>query len=227
MGKNYGAVDHLNMTGSGRPLGTNFYCVRCVPTRAKESANETNQVGEYDPDTHHSFNEVIRYEAEYVSKVRTEISAIEITTGSGDAMAVESVVLQQENKKYARIRMTAHEHPEQNFGEHLDNERTITLPAFLGFGANDHLGVFESELDVQRSEYNITVGHEDDSNNVGEHLVGRSQGEMHRVTVEAITDELPDEPTAPWKTEDRQTPRLNNEQYRASITASKLVAGPV
>lgn len=226
MGKNYGAVDHLNMTGSGRPLGTNFYCARCEPVRAKEAVSETDEVGEYDPATHHSFNEVVRYEAEYVCKIRTEVAAITITTGSDDPMAVEGVVLQQENKKYARIRMTAHEHPETNFGEHLDNERQIVLPAFLGFGANDHLGVFESELDVQRSEYNVTVGHQDEGNNVGEHLVGRSQGEMHRVTVEAITDELPDETTAPWKTEDRRTPRMNNGQYRASITASKLVAGP-
>jgi len=225
MGKNYGAVDLLSLIGSGNPLGTNFYCVRCEPTRAREQANETDEVGEFDPDTHHTFNEVIRYEAEYVCKVRTEIAEIAIVTGSDDALAIDSVTLQQENKKYARIRVTAHEHPQNDAG-HLANTRTITIPAFLGFGANDHLDVFESELDVQRSEYNITVGHQDESDNVGEHLTGRSQGEMHRVTVEAITDELPADPDAPWKTEERRTPRINNGQYRASITASKLVAGP-
>lgn len=228
MGHNYGAVDSLTLTGSGNPLES-FRCVSCEPVYRNQGNEKVDtELGEFDPDTHHVFNEIIGYEAEYECKVRTLIEDLTLPAGDDDAMQITQAVLTQVNNKHARIRVTAHEHPisPDNFGEHLDNARDLVFPAFLGFGANDLLDVFASELDVQSCTYTITLGHQDDSNNTGGHLVGRSQGEMHSCTVEAITDELPADPDAPWKRTEKSQPRTRDGQYRAKISAEKLIAGP-
>lgn len=227
MGKNYGAVDFLDMVGAGKPLGTNFVCIRCEPVELNDEAMVEDEVGEYIPSTHHNHNPRTNFEGEYKCKIRTEVSAIVIPVATNDLFTITGAVLVQVNNNYAVVKISAHEHPDAlGDNEHLDRSRNITIPAFLGFGANDHLDVFDSELDVQRSEYSITIGHTDDANNIGNHLVGCSHGESHTCTVEAITDETPADPDAPWKVREKRTPRLNTAQYRAIITANKLVAGP-
>jgi hypothetical protein len=235
MGKNWGAVDHLLLTGAGKPLAL-FRCVRCVPTTTMDRESVRDELGEHLPATNHSFNPVIGYEAEYECTVRDEIEAgdIEIDVGVQDeALEITRIVIVETNNKYARIQVEAHEHPHtsnghavDNFGEHLDSERTISLPAFLGFGAKDFLAVF-TELDVQSSRYTITIGHDDAQNNVGGHLVGRSFGEEHQAEVEAITDTVPNDPASPWKVTNKSAPKVNTDHYRVSMSATKLIAGPV
>lgn len=226
MTKAFGVVDLLGLTGDGNPLA-DFVCLTCTPRRSFDEENVRDEFGEFLPTTEHAFNETIQYEAEYESKLRTEFSGIEIVTGGAEFMHITRLEIVQQSNKYARIRVTAHEHPESNRGKHLDNERTIALPDFLGFGASDIIEAFASDLDVQETTYTVTLDHIDEPNNLGGHLVGITYGERHECSQMGVIDQASGFTAgADWKIIDIDPPRSNTAHRKARIKAVKLVAAP-
>lgn len=213
-----------NTFGTGTdPLGlslTNFTIVSDGGASSKDSAVSQNGTGEYLPDTHKTFNEKNEITVEYEANDLGAVGGFTIPLG-GDSISITSVRIRTQSTGMSRLTITGHKHGSSS---HVSNARTLTAPAFNGWGATDFIGIGVSEIEVQSGEWSAEIGHVDKQNNVGDFLCGRSQGVKITASTSAISDTEPVEPED-WKLDRWDLSKSNTDFYTCNASGSQYL-GP-
>ena len=193
------------------------------------SDTATDGLGEFIPATDIVFGEKENISTTYQAAVNGAVGVLTAAVGADAAVALESVSINTVKGVRATGSASGHQHIGGTNTVHNDRERTVTFPAFNGFGASDFgldLGVPASSL--QAGSYRIDVGHSDESDADGNFLCGASHGEKHTASFEAIDATAWTVPTGWKRVEDTPTPSQAEGKFETTkLTIFKTVAGPV
>ena len=183
---------------------------------SKDDAVVRDATGEFLPDSAKAFNEKNEVSEEYECAILGAAGELDIVSEAG-AFAITQIKVSTQEGRAARLTVTGHQHIGGTSANHVANPRTITLPAFDGFGATDLTGSAIASTDVQTSDWTATLDHVDKQNNLGDFLCGRSQGCTIEATVEAVTETKPVIPTDPaWTKWEADIRKSNSDFYTVS-----------
>ena len=224
-------ADPTHTFGSaGDPLGvasvlSDFTLVQVTDGSTKNDAVVADELGEFIPDSQVIFGEKVEHVCEYECHIKTEAGSLDITSEFA-AVALTAVAVKTAKGVHARITVTGHYHVGGTSVAHVANVRTITTPAFLGFGATDMCGSAIATTDVQSADWSLTLGHVDADNNNGDFLCGRSQGATIEASVEAITETPPAEPSG-WAKVTSSFKKSRDSFWAGSMNCKQYLAAPV
>lgn len=218
MGNQYGALDLLGLANAS------FVCIGCEDSQDSENDGGADDLGAFIPEVDRVFNRVRNVTVMYQARVLTALTFPSISLGDDvDGYTVTGARIDMDAKRRVQLAVIAHQHVDGT-GDHLVNVFSVPWPSFsLGYGCVNLLGGTIPAAGIQRGTWEISMGHLDDTDNVGDHLVGRSQGVRIAATLEAITDIEPTVSTD-WKLDSFQKPRSQDGMYRVSVNAHKLMS---
>ena len=149
-----------------------------------------DNMGENITGSENTFNRRREITAEYEA---TDIGAVgggAISIGAATALAITRIEITTTQNRHARVRVSAHAHGDGT-PVHQVNARTVTLPAFDGFGATDFAQTTMGATEIQNGNWTFSSGHVDREGYKGDYLVGRSQNAEITMTVTGVSDVLP------------------------------------
>ena len=178
--------------------------------------------GEYVVASVKTYGEKTDISANYESKVNTAITT-SLTVNSVTDLAIDGLTINCAQGSKAKASIKGHKH---GSGGHIAKARTVVVPEFLGWGGSQ-FGL-ETGIDlscVQSSSYDVAIGHSDQTDNNGDHLVGIGHGEQHTVKIDYVSDTAP-VAIAGWKMTalPDEGKRSNSGFVSGSVTYTKYVA---
>lgn len=182
-------VDDDQGWGGVDPLGiasTTWAFTGGRPQRSRDDAIAKNTVGEFATASAHQHNEREEGTANYVANVVGSAAIPALVLGAATNGYTVTSVRIGTNVGHATLSVTFHKHIAATNTQSRGHKVNVYAPAFPtinGWGAQCMCGSNIDEACVESSSWSATIDHQDKPDNVGNHLVGRSQG----VTIEAET----------------------------------------
>lgn len=209
-----------NTFGSGTgdiALSGSFVLISSTASTSKDNAVVRGATGEYIPDSEANFNEKTEIQLEYEANDPDAVGGG--TVASTAAIHVTNVTVSTINTGFAKVSITGHKHGST---AHAAAGKTITLPAFNGFGATDFMET--GATGIQSSTWSATVDHYDRQGPEGEFLCGTSVGTKYESSMEAVSDTAAT-PTGDWIYDTLENKKSNLDFYSVSAKAHQYIAG--
>jgi hypothetical protein len=196
------------------------------PALSIDNVCAKNGVGAYAPASTHTHNQKEEATLVYLAQILGPAAvpaSLKLGGTAGTGWNVTQIKIGTENTGHAKLEVTIHRHPVSTNG-HMENQVTVAFPTFNGYGAADFL---ESGLgeDIQSSSITYSIEHVDKQNNIGDHLVGRSQGAKMEGDLKAVTDTADPDVGGDWKRTGRTLERSNEDFYGVSLQGIQYLEG--